>query len=104
MLRILLADDHAVLREGLKTLLKGAGWSVVAEASDGRTAVELAGNTAIDVAVLDIGMPRLNGIEAARTLLRARRPPIVVLLTMHAEEPYVLEALRAGIKGYVLKT
>jgi len=104
MLRILLADDHAVLREGLKTLLQGAGWSVVAEAADGRSAVEQAIRTPVDVVVLDIGMPGLNGIEAARAMLRTRRNLVIVVLTMHAEEPYVIEALRAGIKGYVLKT
>ena len=104
MLRILLADDHAVLRDGLRPLLEGAGWSVVAEVSDGRAAVESAERIKPDVAVLDIGMPGLNGIEAARAMIKARQPLVVVLLTMHAEEPYVVEALRAGVRGYVLKT
>jgi len=104
MLRILLADDHAVVREGLQTLLEAAGWTVVAKAADGREAVELANKVPADVAVLDISMPGLNGIESGRTMLRARPMLKVVLLTMHAEEPYVIEALRAGIRGYVLKT
>lgn len=104
MLRILLADDHAVVREGLQTLLEAAGWTVVAKAADGRQAVELATKVPADVAVLDISMPEMNGIEAGRAMLRVRPLLKVVLLTMHAEEPYVLEALRAGIRGYVLKT
>jgi DNA-binding NarL/FixJ family response regulator len=104
MLRILLADDHAVVREGLQTLLEAAGWSVVAKAADGRQAVELATKVPADVAVLDISMPGMNGIESGRAMLRVRPLLKCVLLTMHAEEPYVLEALRAGIRGYVLKT
>ena len=104
MVRILLADDHAVVREGLRGLLERNGHRVVAEASDGREAVRLAGATDCDVAVIDIGMPGLNGLDAARAILRQAGTIRVVLLTMHTEADYVLQALQAGVRAYVLKT
>jgi len=104
MLRILLADDHTLVREGLRSLLESRGFTVVGEACDGREAVELAVSRPADVYVLDIGMPGLNGLEAARSILRRSPRALVILLTMHAEQPYIVESLRIGIKGYVLKT
>jgi two-component system, NarL family, response regulator NreC len=104
MIRILLADDHAVVREGLRSLLeREADLRVVAEAEDGREALRLARETHPDVAALDLSMPVLNGLEAARQLVAWDRGPRPILLTAHAEEQYVLEAIRAGVRGYVLK-
>jgi DNA-binding NarL/FixJ family response regulator len=104
MIRILLADDHAVVREGLCALLgREPDMSVVAQAEDGREALRLAQQTRPDVAALDLSMPLLNGLEAARQIAAWERGPRTILLTMHADEPYVLEALRAGVRGYVLK-
>lgn len=102
--RILLADDHQILRHSLRALLEREGLEVVAEAEDGERAVELTRSLKPDVAVLDLSMPRLNGIDAARALVRDESPTRVVLLTVHREEHYVLAALKAGIMGYVLKT
>jgi len=101
---ILLADDHLVVRQGLKVLLENEGFRVVGEASDGREALQLAQNLRFDVAVLDLAMPLLNGIDAGRAILQACPKTKVVLLTMHTEDHLILEALRAGIKGYVLKS
>lgn len=104
MLRILLADDHAIVRQGLKAMLESAGYRVLGEASDGRAAARLAKSLQPDVMVLDIGMPLLNGIECA-TAVRKDLPRIqFVALTMHADDHYVLAALRAGIRGYVIKS
>jgi DNA-binding NarL/FixJ family response regulator len=103
-IRILLADDHTVVRKGLRLLLESQpGLSVVAEAADGRTAVALAERETPDVVVMDVGMPQLNGIEAARQIT-AKWPQIaVVFLSMHSDESYVLKALKAGARGYLLK-
>jgi DNA-binding NarL/FixJ family response regulator len=103
-LQILLADDHLIVRQGLKALLEREGLEVVGEAPDGLEAVRLARDLHPDVAVLDIGMPLMNGLDAAREILRASPRTKAILLTMHAEDHYVLEALRAGVTGYVLKT
>src|SRR5579863_121538 len=100
---LLLADDHPMFRQGLKTLLEREGFDIVAEASDGHEAVRLARQLNPRVAVLDIGMPLLNGIDAARDIHKHAPETEVVLLTMYEEEAYVLEALRAGVRGYVLK-
>jgi DNA-binding NarL/FixJ family response regulator len=104
MVRILLADDHAVMRRGLKLLLEQqADFVVIGEAGDGHEALVLAESLQPDVAVLDITMPHLNGIEAARQI-RAKFPrTAVVILSMHADETYVLRALKAGARGYLLK-
>jgi DNA-binding NarL/FixJ family response regulator len=103
-IRLLLADDHTVVRKGLRLLLEGeAGFSVVAEASDGRQAVALAGEHKPDVVVIDVAMPVLNGIEAARQI-SAKAPQIaIVFLSMHSDESYVLKALKAGARAYLLK-
>lgn len=103
MQRILLADDHPMFRQGLKALLEREGYQVVGESADGHEAVRQARQLNPSVAVLDIGMPLLNGIDAARQILKQSPGVQVVLLTMYQEEAYVLEALRAGIRGYVLK-
>jgi two-component system response regulator NreC len=103
-IRILLADDHKVMRRGLRLLLESQpGFSVVAEASDGREAVEQAESTMPDVAVLDIAMPNLSGIEAAQRISSASPQVAIVILSMHSDEGYVLRALKSGVKGYVLK-
>lgn len=103
MRSILLADDHPMFRQGLKALLEREGFEITAEAEDGHKAVRLARHLNPDVAVLDLGMPLLNGIDAARDMHKHAPDTQVVLLTMYEEETYVLEALRAGIRGYVLK-
>jgi DNA-binding NarL/FixJ family response regulator len=103
MQTILLADDHPMFRQGLRALLEREGFDVVGEASDGHEAVRMARQLNPTIAVLDIGMPLLNGIEAARDIHKQANDTEVVLLTMYEEEAYVLEALRAGIRGYVLK-
>jgi two-component system response regulator NreC len=103
-IRILLADDHTVMRRGLRLLLESRPeFSVVAEAADGREAVEQAEATQPDVAVLDIGMPNLGGIEAAQRITNAWPQIAIVILSMHSDESYVLRALKAGAKGYLLK-
>ncbi len=103
-IRILLAEDHVMFRQGLRVLLEQAGMVVIGEASDGQEALRLAHEHQPDVAVLDIAMPHLNGLETARRLRETVPQTKIVLLTMHTEEPYVLEALQAGTVGYVLKT
>lgn len=103
-IRILLADDHTIIRSGIKLLLEQQpDFKVVAEASDGREAVELVSKHHPDVAVLDIGMPELNGIEATRQIASTAASTQVVILSMHADEGYVLRALKAGARGYILK-
>lgn len=103
-LKILLADDHTLVREGLKALLEREGFAVVGQASDGREATDLARTVRPDIAVLDLTMPSLNGIEAARALHQDSPRTKSIILTMYTEDQYVLQALRAGVKGYVLKT
>jgi len=102
--RILLADDHLIFRQGLKGVLEREGLQVVGEAADGQEAIRRARDSSPDVAVLDLTMPLLNGLDAAREIVRVSPRTRPILLTMHSEDPYVLEAMRAGIKGYVLKT
>ncbi|TMA27376.1 MAG: response regulator transcription factor [Deltaproteobacteria bacterium] len=101
-IRVLLADDHALVRQALRRLLEQEGFQIAGEAADGLEAVRLAASTNPDVAVLDIGMPVLNGLDAARQLATTRTK--CILLTRHDEVQYVTEALRAGVKGYVLKS
>ncbi len=102
-LKILLADDHQVMRQALKVLLEQKGFAVVAEAADGLEAVRQANEKHPDVAVLDLSMPLLNGIDAAKQIRHDVPSTKMVLLTMHSDEQYILEAIRAGITGYVLK-
>lgn len=103
-IRILLADDHTVMRRGLRLLLESQpDFSVVAEAADGREAVEQAEAAQPDVAVVDIAMPNLSGIEAAQRMNASLPHTAIVILSMHSDEGYVLRALKAGAKGYLLK-
>jgi two-component system response regulator NreC len=104
MIRILLADDHLVIRGGLRLVLeREPGFQVVGEAADGKEAIQLAESLAPDVAVLDVAMPNLNGIEAARQITAASPTTAAVMLSMHSDESYVLRALNAGARGYLLK-
>jgi len=103
-IRILLADDHTIIRSGLRLLLEQQpDFKVVAEASDGREAVELVSKHHPEVVILDIGMPLLNGIEATQQILSKEPETRVVILSMHADEGYVLRALKAGARAYILK-
>jgi len=103
--RVLLADDHVVVRQGLAFLLNAeVDFDVVAEASDGVEALELAQRADIDLAVLDVAMPRMTGLQVARELSRRRPELRVLMLSMHGDERYFFEALRSGASGYVLKT
>jgi two-component system response regulator NreC len=103
-MRVLIADDHPLLRQGLRDVLEKEGFEVVGAAADGHEAVALATKLTPDVVVLDIGMPGLNGLDAAREIHRQNLARATVLLTLHTEDHYVLEALRVGVKGYVLKS
>ena len=103
-LRILLADDHTVVRQGLRKVLEERpDWEVVAEAGDGREAVRQAEELEPDVAILDITMPLLNGVEATRQIVRRSPSTRVLVLTMHSDEAYVNQTLQAGATGYLLK-
>lgn len=103
-IRVLLADDHTLIRAGLRKVVESEpGLAVVGEANDGREAVALAERLKPDVAVMDIGMPNLNGIEACRQIRTASADTQVVMLSMHSDEGYVLRALKAGAKAYLLK-
>lgn len=103
MTRLILIDDHAMFRQSLRKLLEDQGFSIIGEAGDGREAVRLARTLDPDIAILDVSMPLLNGIDAAHEIHRLAPRTQVILLTMYREEAYILEALRAGIRGYVLK-
>jgi two-component system, NarL family, response regulator NreC len=104
MIRIILAEDHAVMRRGLRLVLEGQkDFQVVGEASDGREAVALAESLKPNVAVLDITMPNMNGIEAASQISAKQLGVAIVVLSMHSDEGYVLRALKAGARGYLLK-
>jgi two-component system response regulator NreC len=104
MIRIVLADDHAVMRGGLRALLEqNPDMQVVGEANDGREALHLMESLKPDVAVLDITMPNLNGIEAARQIASKQLDVAIIMLSMHSDESYVLRALRVGVRGYLLK-
>jgi len=102
-LRVLLADDHGIVRRGLKSLLEEEGLSVVAEASDGLEAVRLTEEHEPDLLILDIGMPRLSGIEVAARAQKLSRPPGDIILSMHADESYIIRSLAAGARAYLLK-
>ena len=103
MIRILIADDHGIVRTGLKLLLdRISGMEVVGEAADGREAVRLAAELQPDIVIMDIAMPLLNGLQAAR-VIREHAPVGVIFLSMHTDESYILNALDAGARGYLLK-
>jgi DNA-binding NarL/FixJ family response regulator len=104
VLRILIADDHSVVRAGLRSLLESRpGWQVCAESSDGRDAVDKAAKLKPDVAVLDIGMPLLNGVEATRQIRLASPATEILILTMHESDDLVQQVVQAGARGYILK-
>lgn len=102
-LRVLIAEDHQLVSDGLVALLKAAGHEIVGRASDGQTAVRLAETLHPDVAILDASMPLLNGIDASRAIQRVRPDTKSIIVTVHDEDEYVLNAFRAGVRGYVLK-
>jgi DNA-binding NarL/FixJ family response regulator len=104
MTTVVLADDHPIVRQGLRALLEGEdGCQVVGEAADGLTAIALIAQRKPDVAILDLQMPDLNGLEVARRVREKAPTTRMIILSMHGDEPFVLEALRYGVSGYVLK-
>ena len=104
-LRILVVDDHDLVRQGVRTLLRSqAGWEVVGEAVNGKEAVKKAMQLQPDVVILDIGMPEMNGLEAAPLILQAAPQSAVLIHTMHDSELLAQTALKAGARGYVLKS
>ena len=103
-IRVVLADDHQIVRQGVRLLLERRGFEVVGEAEDGHGAIHLAKKLRPDMAILDIAMPSLNGIDAAREIARVSPDTRTILLTMFSEDHRLVEALRAGISGYLLKT
>jgi DNA-binding NarL/FixJ family response regulator len=103
-IRVLLADDHQLVRAGMRALIDGLpGFEIVGEAADGREVVRLARNDGIDIVVMDISMPGLNGLDATALIVKEHPEIRVVILSMHTSENYVLDALRAGAHGYVIK-
>ena len=103
-LSVILAEDHVLVRQGLRSLLDREDFTVVGEASNGQEAVRLAAEMLPDIAVLDLGMPLMNGLEAAQEMARGTGRTKVILLTRHNDDQYVLAALRFGVRGYVLKS
>jgi two-component system, NarL family, response regulator NreC len=103
-LRVLLADDHGIVRRGLRGLIESAGLSVVAEAADGLEAARLCEEHHPDIVILDIGMPKLSGIEVASRAQKLDRPPGVIILSVHGDESYIMRALAAGARAYLLKS
>jgi two-component system response regulator NreC len=103
-IRVVLADDHVLVRQSLRSLLEREGFQVVGEASDGQEAIRRVDAMQPDIAVMDISMPMLNGVDVARELRRSSPKTKSILLTQHDEDQYIFEALEAGVKGYVLKS
>ena len=103
-MRVLLADDHGIVRRGLRSLLESeAGLTVVAEAADGLEALRLCEEHQPETLIVDIGMPKMNGIEVAARTQKLERPPAVIILSMHSDESYITRALAAGARAYLLK-
>lgn len=103
-MRVLLADDHGIVRRGLRSLLESEpGLSIVAEAADGLEALRMCDEHGPDTLIVDIGMPKMNGIEVAARVQKLAHPPRVIILSMHADESYILRALAAGARAYLLK-
>lgn len=103
-MRVLLADDHSIVRRGLRGLLESAGLNVVGEAADGLEAVRLCEELRPDVVILDIGMPKLSGIEVAERAHKMDRQPGIIILSVHGDESYIMRALAAGARAYLLKS
>lgn len=103
-MRVLLAEDHQIVRQGVRGLLEKAGHEVVGEASDGQEAVRLARTLFPDIAVLDVAMPRMNGLDTAREIRSLSPKTKTILLTMYTDKAYILDAIKVGAKGYVVKT
>jgi len=103
-IQVLLADDHVIVRQGVRGLLEREGFKICGEAADGRDAIRLAEACHPDVAILDLAMPGLNGVDAAREIMRLQPQTKAIVLTMHKDEAYILQALSAGVSGYILKT
>ena len=103
-MRVLLADDHSIVRRGLRGLLESEGLTVIAEASDGLEATRLCEEHRPDVLILDIAMPKLSGIEVAARSQKMERPPGVIILSVHGDESYIMRALAAGARAYLLKS
>lgn len=103
-MRVLLAEDHQIVRQGVRSLLEKAGHEVVGEASDGQEAVQLARTLLPDIAVLDVAMPRMNGLDTAREIRSLSPKTKTILLTMYTDKAYILDAIKVGAKGYVVKT
>lgn len=103
-IQVLLADDHQIVRQSLKVLLEKEGLKIIGEASNGQEAVRIAESLHPDVAVLDVSMAVLNGIDAAKEIQKVSPQTKTIFLTVHDEDPYLLDALRVGAKGYVVKT
>ena len=103
-MRVLLADDHGIVRRGLRSLIETQpDLKVVAEAGDGLEALKLCDEHHPDAVILDVAMPRLNGIEVAERVQKLAHPPSVLMLSMHADESYIIRALAAGARAYLLK-
>ena len=103
-MRVLLADDHGIVRRGLRGLLESAGMTVIGEAADGLEAVRLCEDLQPDVLILDIGMPKLSGIEVADRAHRMDHRPGIIILSVHGDESYIMRALAAGARAYLLKS
>ena len=100
---MLLADDHGIVRRGLRSILEEAGYLVVGEAADGMEAARLCEEHRPDLLIVDVGMPKLSGIEVSARAQKLERPPAVIVLSMHADESYIIRALDAGARAYLLK-
>jgi len=103
-LRVLLADDHSIVRRGLRGLIESAGFSVAGEATDGLEAIKLCEEQRPDVVILDIGMPKLSGIEVAARAQKLDPRPAIIILSVHGDESYIMRALAAGARAYLLKS
>jgi DNA-binding NarL/FixJ family response regulator len=102
-LRVLLADDHGIVRRGLRSLLEDAGHTIVGEAADGIEATRLCEEHRPDLLIVDVGMPKLSGIEVSARAQKLDPPPAVIILSMHSDESYIIRALAAGARAYLLK-
>lgn len=102
-MRVLLADDHAIVRRGLRSILEEAGHTITAEAADGLEAVRLCEDHRPDLLIVDIGMPKLSGIEVSERASKLDPAPAVIILSMHSDESYIIRALAAGARAYLLK-